>query len=137
MPALLIRMSTEPRRSAHASTTRLRDAGGRDVGLHELVAHALGLDQLAGGAVVVDDARHEHVRAALGEREREGLAEARVAAGDDGVLALEAEVVQREIGDRHPEWHCAASGHHTRETHRGGIRVIADARPSGVCKPGV
>ena len=99
MPALLTRMSTEPSRSTQVSIDVPRHARRRDVGLQVLVADALGLDQLARGAVVVHDARHEHVGAALGERQREGLAEAGVAARDDGLLAREREEVHREIPD--------------------------------------
>ena len=84
------------------------DAGGDDLGrrarlgdvrLQELVAAAALLDERAGLAVVVDEAGHEEVGAGRGEREGERLAETRVAAGDDGVLPLEGEVVHREVGD--------------------------------------
>jgi len=73
----------------------------RDVGLHELVAHTLGLDHRPRRAVVIHDAGHEDVRPALGESERECLAEARVAPGDNGVAALQAEEVHGELGDVH------------------------------------
>ena len=97
------------------------DAGGDDLGrrtrlgdvrLEELVAAAALLHQRPGGAVVVHDAGHEDAGPGGGQRHRERLAETRVAAGDDGVLPLEGEVVHREVADlRHGSllWCCSVA----------------------------
>src|SRR5262249_9557665 len=79
----------------------LRQARLRDVRRHELVPASLALDEAAGLAVVVDDARDEHVRARPGERDRERPTETGVAAGDQGVPAVEAEQIEREVRDPH------------------------------------
>jgi len=72
-----------------------------DVGHRELQPPSGALDKPAGGRVVVGQPDREHVRACLRQGEREGLAQAGVAAGDDGVPPGQREQVEAEVGDVH------------------------------------
>src|SRR6478672_11483106 len=73
----------------------------RDVGYGELHPASGALDQPAGGPVVVGQADGEHVRARLGQGEREGPAQAGVAAGNESVPPGEGEQVKTEVSDIH------------------------------------
>jgi hypothetical protein len=92
IPALLIRC-----RPSRAAPRRRDDAPGSarlgDVDLQRRMAHALGLDQVA-VTPRRRQARHEHVRTALRERERERLPG--VAARHDGAPP-QGEEVHREL----------------------------------------
>ena len=96
MPALLIRMSIGPK-SRSTSSGELSDARGRrDVDLESgrRAAGVLG-QRLGGGEARVDRAAGQRdVGAGVGEGAGHRDAEAHVAAGDEGALALQREQVE-------------------------------------------
>ena len=97
MPALLTSTSTRPN-SSIAASTRAWHASGEATSVATLEGPAAGgLHERGGVAEPLDPTRAERdVGPGLGEPLREGDAEPRGGAGDDGDLAVEGE----QVGDR-------------------------------------
>ena len=101
MPAEFTSTSTAPNALEAAVDHPTRGAGLQKVDAELLDPGAGRLHQGPGLAAVVEHRGHVDVGAGGGERDREGLAQPGVPAGDHGRPAGQREVVEREVGDSH------------------------------------